>query len=206
MLPQGYRIGGQRPHHRDRGSIYPGTCRPVNPVIRFGAVENSAWRYRIDAGLQWGNIVRFEDEVIGPQTQNLIDDVGDFVVKRRDGLFAYQLASVIDDGLLRVTDVVRGEDLSESTGRQIALFNALDLPIPRFWHLPLMRDASQQVLSKRDDAQSIDPWRDRPPEVLVGQLAWSIGLSDTDTPISCVRLQQTLTPESFVQRLRQTFR
>ena len=92
----------------------------------------------------------FDDELLGGQVANLAHDPGDFIVRRKDGIFAYQLASVVDDGELGVTDVVRGADLLDSTARQIALFRALDYPLPRFWHVPLMVDHTGRKMGKRD--------------------------------------------------------
>ena len=117
------------------------------------------------------------------------------MVKRKDGLFAYQLASVVDDGTMGITDVVRGADLIESTPRQIALFEALGYEPPRFWHLPLMRDEDGNLMSKRDGSESLARWKaegKHAPDV-VGFLASSLGLIDRPVSLSAGELLQSLT-------------
>ena len=102
-----------------------------------------------------GSIVRFDDAIQGPQEQDVANAVGDFVLRRADGLWAYQLAVVVDDADQGITDVVRGADLLDSTGRQILLQRALGLPVPRHAHLPLVTDGSGHKLSKSDAAGPI---------------------------------------------------
>jgi len=187
------------PHHNDHRSIYPGTCRPPKgtPPLSIG-IPNSAWRYRV------GEIaIRFNDVVMGPQEQRLDTEVGDFVIKRRDGLFAYQLASVVDDGLMGVTDIVRGGDLIGSAARQIALFQSLGYDAPTFWHIPLMTDDTGTPLSKRDQSESLTHWQDRGyrDADLIAKLAFSAGLIDKETPIGAQQLLRDLTPEKLKTRL-----
>ena len=121
------------------GPLYPGTCRELTAADASGLARATgrqpAWRFRVGNGA-----VEFVDQVVHAQNQELAREVGDFVVKRRDGLYAYQLAVVVDDALMGVTDVVRGADLLGSTPRQIALYETLELPAPRFWHVPVMND------------------------------------------------------------------
>jgi glutamyl-Q tRNA(Asp) synthetase len=100
--------------------------------------------------------VRFEDRVQGPIEQDVAAEVGDFVLKRRDGLHAYQLAVVVDDAHDQVTDVVRGADLLLSTPRQILLQRALGLPTPRYFHVPIATNAQGEKLSKQTRAAPID--------------------------------------------------
>ncbi|MCY1372967.1 Glutamyl-Q tRNA(Asp) synthetase [compost metagenome] len=96
------------------------------------------------------------DRRLGPQTQNVATKVGDFVLKRADGLWAYQLAVVVDDAAQGITQVVRGEDLCDNTARQILLQRALGLPTPGYLHTPLVRGANGEKLSKQNGAQALD--------------------------------------------------
>lgn len=116
------------------------------------ARPDPAVRFRVPPG----SIVRFEDGLRGPQLQDVHAEVGDFVLRRADGCWAYQLAVVVDDAAQGVTEVVRGADLLDSTARQILLQQALDLPTPRYWHLPLLLDAPGHKLSKSLAAMPVD--------------------------------------------------
>jgi glutamyl-Q tRNA(Asp) synthetase len=129
------------------GAIYPGTCR----ALGLGPEIAGADRFVASA-----RSVRFEDRVQGPIEQDVAAEVGDFVLKRRDGLHAYQLAVVVDDAHDRVTDVVRGADLLLSTPRQILLQRALGLPTPRYLHVPIATNAQGEKLSKQTRAAPID--------------------------------------------------
>lgn len=106
--------------------------------------------------------VAFDDAVQGPQRQNLRDQAGDFVIRRVEGFYAYQLACVVDDAFQGITEVVRGHDLLDATPRQIWLQRLLDLPTPRYRHLPLALDAQGRKLSKSDGACPIDATRPMP--------------------------------------------
>ncbi len=132
-------LHGERP--------YPGTCRHG---IRHGR-KPRAWRFRVP-----DEHYAFEDRWLGPQSQNVAEAVGDFIVKRADGLFAYQLVVVIDDHDQGVTDVVRGQDLLTSTARQHQLAKALGFAVPRMMHVPLVLDEQGRKLSKQNHAQAID--------------------------------------------------
>jgi glutamyl-Q tRNA(Asp) synthetase len=135
--------GQPTPRHHE--PIYPGTCS--NGLQ--GRVAR-AWRLRSKAG-----VVRWTDRRLGPQHQDVQKAVGDFVLKRADGLFAYQLAVVVDDAAQGVSHVVRGEDLADNTARQIQLQAALQLPQPQYLHTPLVRAANGEKLSKQNGAQAI---------------------------------------------------
>jgi glutamyl-Q tRNA(Asp) synthetase len=129
--------------------VYPGTCRDGIPVARGGRRQR-AWRVRVaDA------IVDCNDRLQGAQRQALARDVGDFVVKRADGLFAYQLAVVVDDAEQGITDVVRGADLLSSTPRQVLLQKLLGLPTPAYLHVPVAINASGEKLSKQTRAVAL---------------------------------------------------
>ncbi len=132
--------------HGIDGIVYPGTCRD----LALGDKVAGADRFRVDA-----TPVAFADRLQGPQSQQLARDIGDFVVKRRDGLFAYQLAVVVDDADLGVTDIVRGADLLDSTPRQVALQRALGFPTPGYLHVPVATKGGEK-LSKQTLAPALD--------------------------------------------------
>src|SRR5512142_3436174 len=129
------------------GAVYPGTCRDR----AIGEEESGSWRFRVPAG-----IAEFDDRVQGRIAQDVARDVGDFVLVRRDGLHAYQLAVVVDDAAQGITDVVRGADLLASTARQILLQRALGLPTPRYLHFPVAVDARGVKLSKQNRAPALE--------------------------------------------------
>ena len=134
-----------RPHQRFGERVYPGTCR-----AGLQGKPARAVRLRVDGSVDWF------DRRLGPQHQDLTADVGDFVLRRADGLWAYQLAVVVDDAAQGISDVVRGEDLADNTARQIALQRALGLPTPRYLHTPLVRAADGHKLSKQNGAAPLD--------------------------------------------------
>lgn len=135
-----------------------------------------AWRLRVPDG-----DIRFHDALQGPQRQNLRQQVGDFVIRRADGIYSYQLACVVDDAFQQVTEVVRGHDLLDSTPRQIWLQRCLDLPTPAYRHLPLALDERGHKLSKSAQALPVDTANPLP--VLRGaarflELPWHEGAAD----------------------------
>jgi glutamyl-Q tRNA(Asp) synthetase len=134
----------------DGAQIYPRTCRSGLPAGR------AARALRLDVGQ---HTVSFVDRVQGPREQDLAREVGDFVLYRADGQVAYQLAVVVDDAEQGVTDVVRGADLIDSTGRQIHLQRLLGYPQPRYLHVPVAVNASGEKLSKQTGAPALDPSR-----------------------------------------------
>jgi glutamyl-Q tRNA(Asp) synthetase len=137
--------------------VYPGTCRAGIPPGRVARAQRS-WRVRVGAGEGTGAAtIAFRDRLQGPQQQDLARDVGDFVVKRADGLFAYQLAVVVDDALQGITDVVRGADLLSSTPRQIHLQRLLGLATPSYLHIPIAINADGEKLSKQTRAAPLPP-------------------------------------------------
>ena len=152
-------------HDRTRHGelVYPGTCRPggAQPVAW---AEARAVRLLTVAPDGSDVVVDWTDDRLGPQHQNVTREVGDFVLRRADGLWAYQLAVVVDDALQGVTHVVRGEDLADNTPRQIWLQRCLGLPTPRYRHTPLVLDGQGEKLSKQTGAAAVDT--DRPLAVL----------------------------------------
>jgi glutamyl-Q tRNA(Asp) synthetase len=115
------------------------------------ATPRPSWRFRVEPGRE-----SFQDRWLGPQSQDVARDVGDFIIRRADGLWAYQLVVVVDDAAQGITDVVRGVDLLDSTGRQRQLARALAVPAPRTMHVPLVRDAGGHKLSKQNHAPALD--------------------------------------------------
>lgn len=139
-----------------------------------------------------GTVLVFDDLLQGPQAQDVSREVGDFVLRRAEGYWAYQLAVVVDDAAQGITDVVRGADLLDSTPRQILLQRALGLPTPRYAHLPLVVDAQGRKLSKSDAALPIDPRQPLPALTAawraLGQDAAAIAAArDVDTLLECAR-------------------
>lgn len=126
---------------------YPGTCRQGTKAGR----NTQSWRFRVPAG-----ITRFTDRWCGPQLQDVERQVGDFIIRRADGIWAYQLAVVVDDADQHITDIVRGQDLLSSTARQQLLAQALDIVSPSVMHIPLVVDDRGLKLSKQNGAQAID--------------------------------------------------
>lgn len=164
---------------------YPASLRPRELApgwfeeIRAAGRSDAAVRFRVDE-----RPVSFVDRVQGPITERVDLAVGDFVLKRRDGLWAYQLAVVADDLAMEIDDVVRGADLLASTARQIQLLQALGGTPPAYAHVPLMVNARGEKLSKRDQGLTLRSLRDAgvAPEAVAGYLAFSLGLMDRPEP------------------------
>ena len=152
--------------------VYPGTCRPGGPQP-VPWPEARAVRLLTCADDGRDTVIDWTDRRLGAQRQNLSREVGDFVLRRADGLWAYQLAVVVDDAAQGVTDIVRGEDLADNTPRQILLRRHLGLPQPRHLHTPLVLAADGQKLSKQNGAAPVDTGR--PAEVLAAA-ARALGL------------------------------
>jgi glutamyl-tRNA synthetase len=170
------------PHEGEEGPLYPGTCR--DGVTQPGRPASVRFRAR-------GGPTRFADLVHGPYEQDVARSVGDFVVRRADGIASYQLAVVVDDAAQGVTDVLRGDDLLSSTPRQLQLFEALGHAPPRYAHVPLLMNEDGRRLAKRDGAVTVAHHRERGegPEALVGLMAKWSGLSD-GRPVSARELVQ----------------
>jgi glutamyl-tRNA synthetase len=153
------------PQGADDELIYPGTCRPLvsspdpshptAPASRRSPLVS--WRFRVPDG----EAIEFVDQALGAQRFMPGTDFGDFVLWRNDDVPAYQLAVVVDDAAMEITEVVRGEDLLVSTARQLLLYRALGLSAPSFYHCPLLTDDRGVRLAKRSDALSLRALRDR---------------------------------------------
>lgn len=165
------------PHAGEDEPVYPGTCRPAGagagavsaPPVKTGSAAPPNWRFRVPDGERVG----FTDGACGAQEFWAGRDFGDFVVWRHDDVPAYQLASVVDDAAMRVTEVVRGADLLRSTARQLLLFRALGLAAPEFFHCPLVTDAQGVRLAKRHDALSLRRLREQGEDPQHLRAAWA---------------------------------
>jgi len=144
------------PNDTDDEPIYPGNCRGRTDAAQFAEPMGVNWRFRVPDGEE----VAFADLNLGSQRYTADRDFGDFLVWRRDDVPAYQLAVVVDDAAMRITEVVRGADLLTSTARQLLLIRALGFAIPDYFHCELVRDASGLRLAKRHDAVSIRSLRE----------------------------------------------
>lgn len=155
----------QAPHDLDDEPIYPGTCRGNTSSVTSSAGVN--WRFRVPDG----ESIVFEDLRLGKRSYIAGRDFGDFVVWRRDDVPAYQLAVVVDDAEMEITEVVRGEDLLRSTARQILLQRALKYPTPSYYHCALVTDTEGQRLAKRHDGLSLRALREQgySPQEIVSQ-------------------------------------
>jgi glutamyl/glutaminyl-tRNA synthetase len=139
------------PNDGDDEPVYPGTCRERKDVAELMEPAGVNWRFRVPDG----EAVEFTDSNLGRQRYVAGSDFGDFLVWRRDDVPAYQLAVVVDDAAMRITEVVRGADLLKSTARQLLLMRALGYAAPDYFHCELVRDAAGVRLAKRNDALSI---------------------------------------------------
>lgn len=168
------------PHRADGQVVYAGTCRGLSPgeIAARRKTRAPAWRVRVP-----DEEIAFTDGHMGLYRENLARDCGDFYLRRADGVFAYQLAVVVDDALMGVTEVVRGADLLSSTPRQLWLYRELGLPAPQFFHMPLLLAPDGRRLSKRDGDESLEHLQQRyTPEQIIGRLAYVCGLQKAPDP------------------------
>lgn len=172
-------LAQQAPHESDGRIVYPGTCRPSPfPPFPSQGPDKGAWRLYVP-----DDDIIVDDEVFGRQIVNLTDHCGDFVVRRADGGWAYQLAVVVDDALMGVTEVVRGCDLLLSAAQQNYLYDIFGWKRPLYAHIPLLCNAEGQRLSKRDQSLSMAELRQRRrPEEIIGMLAHLAGLTEEPNP------------------------
>lgn len=145
------------PHAGEHEPIYPGVCRPAVPTVPAPTHPDGVnWRFRTTVG----EPVAFADGCAGSQRFVAGSDFGDFLIWRRDGVPAYQLAVVVDDAAMRITEVVRGADLLASTAQQILIYRALGAAVPAFYHCPLLTDGNGARLAKRAGAHSLRALRE----------------------------------------------
>ena len=175
------------PHASDGRLLYAGTCRDLTPQQRAEKTKAPAWRLRVPDA-----VYGFTDGLQGYFEENLAAQCGDFIIRRADGVYAYQLAVVTDDGQGGITEVVRGMDLLDSTPRQLYLYELLGLQPPKFYHVPLLTAPDGRRLSKRDKDLDLGVLRQsHRPEELIGKLALLAGQQDTDTPVSAEELRHS---------------
>ena len=172
------------PHLSDGTYVYPGTCRDLTEAQKQSFGRAPAWRVRVPDS-QW----RLTDLCQGEYTQNLESECGDFVVRRADGVYVYQLAVTVDDGEAGVTEVVRGTDLLSSAPRQMYLQEFFGFACPTYGHVPLLMSSDGRRLSKRDKDLDLGQLRLRcSAEKVLGVLAHAAGLVDTPEAISAKEL------------------
>lgn len=174
----------QAPHQSDGRIVYAGTCRPSSapPFADGGRAEPGRCATRL-----WvpDEPIEFTDRICGRQSVNLARHCGDFVVRRADGAWAYQFAVVVDDALMGVTEVLRGDDLLLSSAQQIYLYRLLGFEPPCFAHIPLVCNEAGVRLSKRDASYSIESLRrDHSASELLGMLAHRAGIIDRLRPVT----------------------
>ena len=162
------------PHASDGTFIYAGTCRNLTEAERAAKTRKPAWRVRVP-----DEEVSFVDGLQGEVSENLARECGDFILRRSDGVYAYQLAVVVDDAAGGVTEVVRGADLLRSTPRQLWLQSQLGLTHPRYYHVPLLCAPDGRRLSKREQDLDLGALRQtHTPEQILGKLAYLAGILD----------------------------
>ena len=172
------------PHLSDGTYVYAGTCRNLTEEQRAAQKRLPSWRVMVP-----DREFRFTDLVQGDYRENLSTDCGDFVVRRADGVYVYQLAVTVDDGEAGVNEVVRGWDLLSSAPRQMYLQELFGFEHPRYAHIPMLMAPEGRRLSKRDQDLDMGALRTRlKPEQLIGVLAHAAGLTETAAPISAMEL------------------
>lgn len=177
-------LATQAPHESDGRVVYKGTCRNLAPGVKTGP---AAIRMKVPS--EGKGILSFTDGHYGMQTIDLTTHCGDFIVRRKDGAWAYQLAVVVDDALMGINEVVRGCDLLLSSPQQIYLAQQLGFATPHFTHLPLLCNKQGQRLSKRDQSLDMAALRtSNTPEEIIGMLAHAAGLQQSNEPITAQEL------------------
>lgn len=168
------------PHASDGTAIYAGTCRNLTQAQRMTMTRKPAWRVTVPDVR-----ISVHDGLQGVYSENLAHDCGDFIVRRSDGVYAYQLAVVTDDAAGGVTEIVRGRDLLSSTPRQVWLQQTLEFQTPVYFHVPLLTAPDGRRLSKRERDLDLGALREKmKPEQLIGWLAYLAGLQPENVPAS----------------------
>lgn len=184
------------PHRSDGQILYLGTCRNLTPaeIAAKSALRNPAIRLKLPF-----KTISFTDDLCGPFSENLAKSCGDIVLRRSDGVYAYQLAVVVDDARMGVTEVVRGQDLLDSTPRQLYLYQLLGATPPSFLHIPLLCAPDGRRLAKRDYSLDFCTLRNnyRSPESFIGKLAYFLGLLKQPETISAQELISLYSPQKL---------
>lgn len=185
-------LAAQAPHESDGRVVYPGTCRPNGVESQKSKVESLITSIDRPAAIRLmvpDELIEYEDLVYGHQAVNLATHCGDFILRRSDGVFAYQLAVVVDDAEMGVTEIVRGRDLLLSAAQQHYLRRILGFTQPVYCHHPLLVNTQGQRLCKRDQSLAIGAMRQRSTaEQIIGKLAHTIGLTPTPEPVTAEQL------------------
>lgn len=187
------------PHAGQEGPLYPGTCssrRSAESLPLLNADKPFSWRFRTCSAQR-----HFQDRLTGPQVCSVRDELGDFVVGRSDGQPAYQLAVVLDDHRMGVTEVLRGDDLLISTFRQLELYDFFGWQPPEFLHVPLVIGPDGRRLAKRHGDTRLATLRAAgvAAEELIGLLAWSCGLQSEVRPVTVSELQVNFDPDRLTR-------
>lgn len=169
----------------DGGILYPKTCKNLSESDRVERKKRVNPSLRISVP---DEVITFTDGICGEQRQNLDKACGDFILRRSDGVYAYQLAVVVDDGESGVTEVVRGADLLYDTPRQIYLQRLLGLPTPQYYHIPLVCDADGRKLSKSEGDSAQRLLKTHTPQQIIGELAFAANVLDEPRPIDIEKL------------------
>ena len=182
--------------HRGEKLVYAGTCRNLDEaeIAKRGRERKPSFRLKVpDASYEVSDLVQ------GPYSQNLASECGDFVIRRSDGLFAYQLAVVVDDGEQGVNCIVRGMDLLCSTPQQMYLQDLLGFDHCAYAHVPLVVGERDRRLSKRDHDAALDELLVvyKTPEAVIGHIAFITGLAETDDPVTCDQLLKCFEVETL---------
>lgn len=180
------------PHASDGALLYAGTCRGLSAAQIAAQTRKPAWRIRVPE-----KSISFHDGIFGEVTQNLAEECGDFILRRSDGVYAYQLAVVCDDALGGITQVVRGRDLLPSTPRQLWLQEELGFAHPAYYHVPLLVAPDGRRLSKRERDLDMEHLRRRyRPQELVGRLACLAGILPESREVTPEELSHEFTWDS----------
>ena len=187
--------------HFGENRVYPGICRTITPLERATRAQSQQYSTRLKVSNEY---IAFHDGIQGTYGQHLDTECGDFVIRRADGLFSYQLAVVVDDAYQKVNTIVRGYDLISSTPQQIYLQRILGLPEPQYYHIPLFINEKGRRLSKRDKDASLDEllMKYKNPQAVLGHIAYVGKLIEFEEALSAEELLKNFSLTQYVQRVQ----